>query len=282
MASGISIKLQDVRFRQKLSNYYSGHVISSSKILRAQARLLAENLAFQTQPFGKDQKQKQMGEMAVERDIRRVYKTAGEIGLSDRLSYSIRQATKGQDKNKSQTPDNMARAFVSLISRGKYSEATKLLQRVGVSQQEITQIPIGKMDGGQAHQSARHGSRKRVSSNQLPLRIVSSGQIKTYINKIRKNVGIAKAGWAACARVVGGTRGIPQWVTRNIGRAGGGTVADSSMDKSRPRVVLLNNVPWINQCLSTSQLSQAVRIQYEKMVKAIDKAMRAEAKAIGI
>jgi len=276
MASGISIKLQDVRFRQKLSNYYSGHVISSSKILRAQARLLAENLAFQTQPFGKDQKQKQMGEMAVERDIRRVYKTAGEIGLSDRLSYSIRQATKGQDKNKSQTPDNMARAFVSLISRGKYSEATKLLQRVGVSQQEITQIPIGKME------SARHGSRKRVSSNQLPLRIVSSGQIKTYINKIRKNVGIAKAGWAACARVVGGTRGIPQWVTRNIGRAGGGTVADSSMDKSRPRVVLLNNVPWINQCLSTSQLSQAVRIQYEKMVKAIDKAMRAEAKAIGI
>lgn len=281
MANTIQIKMQDVRFRQKLSNYYRDHVISSSKILRSQARLLAENLAFQTQPFGKDPKARQMGEMAVERDIRKVYISAGEAGLSDSLSYSIKHATRGDEKNKSQTPDNMAKAFVWMISKGKYSDATKLLKRVGVSQQEITQIPIGKIDGGQAHQSARHGTRMRVSKNQLPLRIVSDGQIKTYINKIRKNVGIAKAGWAACSRIIGGTRGIPQWVTRNIGKAGGGTVADSSMDKNRPRVVLKNNVPWIDQCLSTSQLERAVRIQHEKMVKAIDKSLRAEAKAIG-
>jgi len=281
MANLIHIKLQDVRFRQKLSDYYRDHVISSSKILRSQARLLAENLAFQTQPFGKDQQARQMGEMAVERDIRKVYKTAGEIGLSDSLSYSIRHATRGQEKNKSQTPDNAAKAFVYLVSKGKYTDARKLLQRVGVSEQEITQVPIGKMDGGQSHQTARHGTRKRVSKNQLPLRVVADGQIKTYINKIRRNVGIAKAGWAACSRIIGGTRGIPQWVTRNIGRAGGGSVADSSMDKRTPKVQLMNHVPWIDQCLSNSQLSQAVRIQYEKMVKAIDKAMRAEAKAIG-
>jgi hypothetical protein len=281
MANTIQIKMQDVRFRQKLSNYYRDHLISSSKILRSQARLLAENLAFQTQPFEKDQKAKQMGEMAVERDIRKVYRSAGEIGLSDALSYSIKHATRGQEKNKSQNPENMARAFVYLVSKGKYGEAQKLLQRVGVSQQEITQLPIGKMDGGQAHQSARHGGRKRVSKNQLPLRIVSDGQIKTYINKIRRNVGIAKAGWAACSRIIGGTRGIPQWVTRNIGKAGGGSVADSSVDKNRPRVVLQNHVPWIDQCLSTSQLARAVRIQHEKMVKAIDKSLRAEAKAIG-
>lgn len=291
MAS-IQLKLQDVRFRQKLNDFYERHQKSSSEIMRSQARLLARDLAFQTQPFGKGPDARRLGEMAVEKEIRRVYKSAGEMGLSSNLTYAIKNsASKGNRFNRStgmleesatQNADQAARAFVFLVGRGKYSEARQLLERVGVSEAEITSIPIGKMDGGQAHQSARYGTRKKVPKNQLPLRIVGDRQIKTYINKIRKNVGIAKAGWAACARILKDTRGIPQWVTRNVGRARGGDVVDASLVRKTPKIVIVNNVPWISQCLSASQISQAVQVQYEKMVKAIDKAMRAEAKTVGL
>ena len=259
--------------------------------MRSQARLLARDLAFQTQPFGKSPESRRVGEMAVEREIRRVYKSAGEMGLSDSLGYAIKNsASKGarfnrstgmQEDSHTQNADQAGRAFVWMVTRGKYAEAQKLLLRVGVSQAEITSLPIGKMDGGQAHQSARYGARKKVPKNQIPLRIVADRQIKTYVNKIRKNVGIAKAGWAACAKLLKDTRGIPQWVTRNIGRAMGGDVVDASQLRTAPKIVLINNVPWISQCLNQGQISQAVQIQYEKMVKAIDKAMRAEAKAVG-
>lgn len=290
--AGIQLKIQDVRFRQKLNDFYERHQKSSSEIMRAQARLLARDLAFQTQPFGKSPDAKRMGEMAVEREIRRVYKSAGEVALSSNLSYAIKNSALGgnrfnrstgmPEESSTQNADQAGRAFVFLVSRGKYAEARKLLERVGVSEAEISSVPIGKMDGGQAHQTARYGARRKVPKNQLPLRIVGDRQIKTYVNKIRKNVGIAKAGWAACSRILKDTRGIPQWVTRNIGRAMGGDVVDASLIKKTPKIVIINNVPWISQCLSLSQISQSVQIQYEKMIKAIDKAMRAEAKAVGL
>jgi len=258
--------------------------MSSSEILRAQGRLLARDLAFQTQPFGRSASARYLGENAVSKEIRRVYKSAGELGMSTRLAYSIKNSpgtfsSLGSAGNPTQTPEQAGRAFVWLVSRGKYGEARDLLRRVGVAEEEITGIPIGKMDGGQEHQNARHGPRKKVSRNQWPRRIVADKQIKTYISKIQKNVGIVKAGWAAGAKILKGTRDIPQWVTRNIGRALGGTVIDQSNHPSRPTITLINNVPWIDKNLTEAQKNRAVKVQYQKMLEAIDKAMRTEARS---
>lgn len=287
MGRGLSLKFQDRGFMTRLRIFYRKTRANNAEILRSQARLLARDLAFQTQPYGKDKSAQDVGERAVEREIRRVYKSAGEIALSDKLSYAIRNAPLAGGRaalarktgKRTQNPDQAARAFVWLIQRGKYAQARNLLKRVGVAEPEITNIPIGKMDGGQAHQSARHGARKKVSRNQLPLRIVADKQINSYINKIKKNVGIAKAGWASGARLLGGTRGILKWVTRNMGRGGGGYVIDQADHKSQPRVTLYNNVPWIDKNLNEAQKERAVKAQYDKMLIAIDKAMRAEARS---
>jgi len=283
---GVTSKIDDLRFRQKLAHFYRKHNMSSAAIMRAQARLLAVSLSIQTQPLGKSSSIKEKAEKFLEIEIRRVYKTAGEIGLSKNLAYAIRQAGGGsklESTNPTQNPTQAGKAFAYLVSKGKFGQARELLKRVGISQKEITEIPIGKMDGGEAHQAARAGRFKRVPSTQTAQLIAPSARIKTYINKIKKNIGIAKAGWAACARLLGGsgTRGIPQWVTRNIGRAMGGTVIDQSDKAKGPKITIVNNVPWIDNCLREADIAEAVRIQYQKMVKAIDKAMRAEAKAVG-
>jgi len=282
---GATMKLDDLRYKQKVAHFYRKHRKSSSEIMKAQARLLARDLAFQTQPYGKDQDVRKSAEQKVETEIRRVYKTAGEMGLGANLSYSIKNAygrSSGLSQgNSSQNPEQAGRAFVSLVNSGKLKKAEELLKRVGVSVSEISKIPIGAMDAGQAHQSARYGPYKRVPRNQLPLRVVPSGKIKTYVNKIRKNVGIAKAGWAAGANILGGMRGIPQWVTRNIGRAQGGSVVDQSEQRYFPKITLINNVPWVSQILKKSDIERAVYSQHRKMLNALDKAIRAEAKAEG-
>ena len=286
MAKGLSLKFSDNGFMTRLRLFYKRTRGNNAAILRSQGRLLARDLAFQTQPFGKDKSAQELGERAVEREIRRVYKSAGEVALSDKLSYAIRNAPMAGARaayarrfgQPTQNPDQAARAFVWLVQRGKYGEARELLKRVGVTEQEITSIPIGKMDGGEAHQSVRYGARKKVPRNQLPLRIVSDRQIKSYVNKIRKNVGIAKAGWASGARLLGGTRGILKWVLRNMGKGGGGYVIDQADHPSSPKITLVNNVPWVGKNLNEAQKESAVKIQYDKMLQAIDKAMRAEAR----
>lgn len=284
MGRGLYMRFEDAGFMSRLRLFYRNTRMSSADILRSQARLLARDLAFQTQPFGKSRSSRLLGENAVSKEIRRVYKAAGELGMSTRLAYSIRNSPGtfsglGRAENPTQNPDQAGRAFVWLVSKGKYGEARELLRRVGVAEEEITTIPIGKMDGGEEHQKARHGPRKKVSRNQWPRRIVADKQIKTYIRKIQRNVGIVKAGWAAGAKMLRGTRGIPQWVTRNIGRALGGTVIDQSNNPSRPTITLINNVPWIDKNLTEAQKDRAVKVQYQKMLEAIDKALRAEARS---
>jgi hypothetical protein len=276
-------------------NFYRNSKQSLAEVIRSQSRLVAVNLVFQTQPFGgskatsgQDASGKTLGEGAIERDIRKVYKTASDV---------FRDVAK--------TSVQAARGFVSYIKSGRLDEARKILQRVNLRQHSEGAANLGSrldsafvsnFDGGQSHREALAPMprRPRIRKNQKPLMIIQNiGALKGYVKEVQKRVGIAKSGWATCAIILGGTRGrsptstgvsqqsVPAWVKRHAGNKGSGSVIDRSNSVGDAYVDMMNHVPWIRNCLNAGQQRAALDIQREKMEKAIDKALDYEAGSAG-
>lgn len=276
----IQFEVDDVEFRAALLNFYRHSQKSLSEVIRSQARLVATNLVFQTQPFGgskavtgQDASGKALGEGAVNRDIRKVYKVPGDI-FQDVARTSL----------------NAARGFVKLIKDRKLDEARKILTRINLPH-SLSLAFVQEFDGGQSHREARAPipRRPRIRRQQNALSIVADrAPLKNYIKEVQKRVGIAKSGWAACAIALGGTRGrsgaagneqqsVPAWVKRHAGGKGGGTVIDRSMSLGDAFVDMINHVPWIANCLNAGQQQKALDIQRFKMETAIESALDYEA-----
>jgi hypothetical protein len=280
----VQFEVDDVAFRTALLNFYRHSQKSLSEVIRSQARLVATNLVFQTQPFGgskavtgQDASGKALGEGAVHRDIRKVYKLSSDI-FQDVARTSV----------------NAARGFVKLIKDRKLDEAKKILTRINLPH-SLSLAFVQEFDGGQSHREALAPipRRPRIRRAQNPLSIVpNAAPLKNYIKEVQKRVGIAKSGWAACAIALGGTRGrsgaegneqqsVPAWVKRHAGGKGGGTVIDRSMSLGDAFVDMINHVPWIANCLNAGQQQRALDIQRFKMEKAIESALNYEAGANG-
>lgn len=276
------ITVDDRELQQALLRFYRTR--SPAAVLRAQARLAAVSFAFQTQPFGgskatggQQDSAKRQGEGAVERDIRRVVKVASDV-----YPALEKQAV------------GAGRAFYSYMKKGSYDLARQMLVRLRVP--GFIQAEVGEMSG-RYHKSARAPipKRPRISSSQKPLLITNAiAPIKNYVKEVKKRVGIAKGGWAACAMQLGGTRGrmatntegvqqqaIPAWVKRHAGGRASGTVIDQSENFMVGRIHMVNNVPWVSNCLSDQQAQRALDIQKERMQRAINIALEADLKASG-
>ena len=284
-SGSVSFSLEDKDFSKALVYFYRQFGGDLAKIIRAQARLIAVNLAFQTQPFGgsrptsgEQTSGKMMGDGAVERDINYVYTTP------ERVFYMIREASIGA-----------ARGFMRLMKTRQFLKAQALLDRLNII--GLRKINVGDFDGGATHKALLRPipGRPRIKKNQKPELIVPDQSfIKTYINEIQKRVGMAKAGWAHCAQQLGGTSGqtstniegkqqvmIPRWVKRHAGSPSMGSVDDKSTARPNASVTMTNTVPWIDKCLSAGQMQAALDIQREKMETAIEKAAEYRARKFG-
>ena len=100
---------------------------------------------------------------------------------------------------------------------------------------------------------------------------VTRTQGDKYVRTASKKVGFGKSGWATVARTLGGTRGIPGWVSRNKGP---GAVQDMTGDRDNPRIVMSNSVRYINLILRQSEINKALMFQQERMQKAIQIKLR--------
>lgn len=282
---GIKFALEDKNFSKALVSFYREFGGDLAKIIRAQARLIAVNLAFQTQPFGgsrpttgEQTSGKQLGDGAIKRDVNYVYTTP------ERVFYMIREASVGA-----------ARGFMRMMKKRQFLKAQELLDRLDII--GLRKIRTGDFDQGATHQSLLRPipSRPRIKKSQNPELIVpEQTAINTYIREIQKRVGMAKAGWAHCAQQLGGTSGqtstnnegrqqvmIPRWVKRHIGSPSVGRVDDRSSNRPNASVVMTNTVPWISKCLSVGQMQSALDIQREKMETAIEKAAEYRARKFG-
>jgi len=271
MAGALSFQIDDSEFRSNLRQYALAMQISFAEAIKRQARLVAVNLAFQTQPFG-DEKGRAQGENAVRSDL--VPKQGSNKGIFKPLNkFWLQEAV----RMKQYAPENFIRRFTNKEGQVWLSEEDQILTSKGAMKD--------------FHQSMRTRDRKRTTLAGSYTRdigrhkagnrgIVDKDQMMAYVKQVQKKVGIAKAGWAHCAKQLAGSRGIPQWVTRHAGKKAIGIVTDNTNAKGDEQYVLMENtVPWIDKCLNGGQLQRALDIQRDKMNTAIEIALARAATA---
>lgn len=239
-------------------------------VVKATGRLLACDLVLMTQPFsGKDGNineagvyrggyDRELGERAVMRDVGRVYSSIGSV-----------YAQVAEQK------EDAAKGFWRAIKQRKIGRAVKILESFGIE----LGAPIGEFDQGLAHLSSRN-RRGRVSRGQTALLIVTNpAKLRAYVKELKRRVGEAKGGWADGAKVLGGTRGIPQWVTRNAVGRGGAT--DNSESFNHPHVILHNGVKYITDVCDDDAQNEAVYYRAAKMETQIEKIILGNARREG-
>ncbi len=222
-------------------------------VLHQAGRLCAVSAAFQAQPFGIDDKAQALGVVATTRDIYRVYATPG-IAWKDI-----------QDKG-------AQAGFWKAVKTSAWDRAAKILNREGAV---FKNTPIDNFDGGALHRQSRNNS-GRVPKRLAPAVIVKDpSKLKTYVAAEAGKVGFGKGGWAACARALGGTRGIPGWISR---QGSPGTVVED-YGSTVMSITMTNQVPYASSILSASQKAEAVRIAMERLRTSTAIAMREKGKA---
>lgn len=246
-------------FNAALERYKDAVGKSWPEVLKQQGRLLAVNLATETQPWGNSQEGFKVGKDAVLRDVGRVF--VASSGMYERL------------KEKS---IKVARAYWSCMSTDRVDRAERILQANGVNAHHAKkpdpELHVARRD--------RHGH-VRQKKNQYPAAIIfDEKKITTYANKVARKVGTGKSGWAQCAEELGGARGIPLWAKRNRSGSTGG-VDDNSTAMNNPSVTLENRVRYIGNLCRKSAIARACRIQREKMEKHIERVLSHSKKHAG-
>jgi hypothetical protein len=223
-------------------------------LMRQAGRLCAVSLAFQTQPFGNDEKAEALGKVATYSQIYRVY------------------ATPGKAFDDIQNPKAQA-GFWKAVKASAWDRAKKILNRSGSA---LKTTAIDNFDGGAAHRQLRN-NRGRIPTSQKPVMIVRNpSALKTYVASETDKVGQGKGGWATCARILGGVRGIPRWVTKH--NSPGQVIENYGTD--RTTITLINQVPYASEILSASQKAEAVNIASDRLFKSIQIAQRNRGRAI--
>lgn len=217
-----------------------------AKIMVQEARLLCVELAKYTQPFGLDDAAKKLGEEALARDYARVYAQASEVFKELQI----------QDKG-------MADGFWKAFQARKYDQATKILQSSKIINRNT---PIQPFDAGNAHKS--RWTRGKVKGGLVASLILQVQKgMKPFLAQEKGKVGFAKGGWAACAKKLGGTRGIPQWIYRHDTPA---TVIDNT-DAANPSITIRNDVNYTSQVLSQTGAAGALKDREIKLTERIKK-----------
>jgi len=98
------------------------------------------------------------------------------------------------------------------------------------------------------------------------------------VKELQKKVGLCKAGWAVAASqcradVRQPMRGIPQWVTRNMGKAVA-AVKENRMTGMSFRIDLTNRINYTDKLLSNKYRTIAQAIARGKFYKMMSKAIR--------
>ncbi len=208
--------------------------------LRQEARLTAVALAFQTQPFGDNSQA--AGIAATATDIRRVYITPGQ-------AYD--------DLDPKAQP-----GFWKAVSARAWDRAQRILRR---SARNFSSTQIQPFDGGAAHRQLRNNQGRIPKSQKAVMIVQDAAKLKSYVDSETKKVGFGKGGWAACAQALGGTRGIPGWVSR---QKSPGTVAER-YHTAISSVVMTNEVPYASEIITAAGKADALAIAAERLAKSI-------------
>lgn len=225
-------------------------------VLKRLGRLEAVSFATSTQPYtsGDDfASSLKAGQGAVERDIRRLFKTGGAVYAEIKASG---------DKP-------LADGFYSQYQVGKIKQkkgAEALMQK---SNTKFKTLRIERKVNTDLHKQSRDG-RGRVARNRLPKQVlVGDKSLETYIAKKQKMVGLAKSGWASAAREMGGARTIPSWAKR---WSNTGSATDKTGSGNMQSVIIESKVKYASQSLPAGEEEKALRGAAGRLLKALEEA----------
>ena len=225
-------------------------------VLKRLGRLEAVSFARSTQPYttGEDfASSLKAGQGAVDRDIRRLFKTGGAVYAEIKASG---------DKP-------LADAFYSQYQVGKIKGkkgAEVLMQK---SNTKYKTLKIERKINASLHKESRDG-RGRVARNRLPKQVVAGDKaLEAYIKKKQAMVGLAKSGWASAAREMGGARGIPSWAKRWTNT---GSATDKTGSGNMQSVIIESKVKYASQSLPAGEEEKALRIAAGRLRESLQQA----------
>jgi len=251
----------------------------TSEAVRQFARKACIELATETQPFGNKKEDAAKGETAVARDIYKVYYPA----TGAKFLKQVTGAMKGyySAKGKPEYADKFKDRILRYQMAGDMGALAKIAGDIGFTDAQFDGFNPSR------HRSSRDNKGRVARGTKAQIIFGGEKELEKYIETTQRKVGLTKAGWAVCAEKIplnqaqAATRGIPQWVTRNKGRATG-YIKDDSANPTNPKVTMANSTPWCSMVLTPQQAQGALDLTRRNFVKymntTIKKTLREQAK----
>ena len=241
--------------------------------LRINARLLCVELARRTQPFGKDDASKKAGESAVARDL-----------LGGKKRYGLfAPLTDFMQQNAEANSTGTIRLFAKKDGTVYGTDQAHFLNGASAS----TLRGIHKKSFSNGRMSSAGTSDRRTGRWVFINKYFVPGEVlNDYLASVKAKVGIAKSGWAACAKKIqsttkgSATRGIPRWVTRHLGDYGLGIVQDNADNADNPSITLTNTAKHADATCRESERNVAVVIVKQNMMKQVLRMLKYERKKL--
>jgi hypothetical protein len=195
-------------------------------ILRQQGRLFAIDMARITERFGDKPISGKKHKRDIEITIKSIYKNP--LSIAKLVSRNFGEAS--------------GRKFRNWISKGEFTKAQAMLDRSNIAAAyfKSRRITIGTFDGGAMHERFRFKGGRDI------LIVSNYKDVKKYITKMKLKAGIAKAGWAAAARDLGGTGKLPVYITKRHKKRGHGSVKGK---KGKATLTVRNRVRYVQEVM---------------------------------
>ena len=262
----VTISLDERRINKALKLWKKLTQEERAKELQKSARSLAVRLANATAPYGLDADARAKGENAIIADIASITRPLSK--------YAFGEA----ERMRKYDPEAFKRRFTTKTGK------------VWLEEQDV---PLDLSTIKQFHKSMRNKSTGSTTKAGLFDRTIGRHKaahrgfiVKTqqqrYINQTKKKVGIAKAGWAECAAILGGFQSvkgvgsIQKWLQKLIANYGRGTV---HLDNDS--IQIRNSVPWIRRVLSNSAMRKSLDISRKALAKSVIAIVKHNSKKAG-
>lgn len=268
----VTVRMDDREFERKLREYAAAQGMKTGEVVRQQARLISVELSKNTQPWGNRPADRQKGIDAIRADM-----TGG--GDVQKALLVINQPYYGQGRQRKGGRRRRSRSnTVFLFAKDKKAYGVERERyMVTASAANVRKIARANRNRrtGRIPRRRRQVQKQVGNFHYLDQYVAKPQAVRGAVNQSGKMVGFGKAVWASAAARLGGTRGIPAWVTRHVGRAPV-TIIDNSHQDTDPHVYISPyDLDYIGRILKGDAVRNAVRVQRNKMTTAIRKSLEA-------
>lgn len=251
----IEAEVKDANIQDRAVKFAAITGKSIRDVMTQQARLFVKDVVKLTPPFRSWSvresfgEQRRMGELAVSRDIQRVF-----VPLENLKSYNADSPFGGAF---TRAVDNRDAALLSLVMRNAYEDG-------GVTSKDLVDSAD---DAFRPIEASRHRAErnKRGKVKRRPrLYLAMESEIKRYIRETLKKVGMLKGGWCAAAAKYGVT--LPNWIRRHAS----GSVVENFIAWN-PSIMIRNDVDYISEQNKGNRLvNEALKRRDEAMARQIE------------